>query len=196
MRSRQWLLMASLLLLAAGLVSVACGGSPDDRGPPDLSKVATATLPNPLPEPVIVGEISPAPQGATYIVQAGDSLSDIAGRFGTTVEAIAEANGIADPTRLEVGQVLTIPGVAPTEGEVLPATAEPQPSPTPEPQEPEPEEQTIYIVQAGDIPETIAEQFGITAEALMEANGITDPTSLEIGQELIIPSPAPTATPE
>lgn len=196
MRVRQWLLLPLLVVLASGLLSVACGGSGNERAPPDLSKIPTATPPNPLPEPVIVGETSPALQGETYTVKDGDSPTSIAEQFDTTAEAIMEANGITDPTQLEVGQQLIIPGAAPEDGEALGATTAP-PS-TAEPSTPvEPEtlvDGQVYIVQSGDIPETIAEQFGISAEALMEANGITDPTSLEVGQELIIPSPAPTAT--
>ena len=49
------------------------------------------------------------PQPTTYTVQSGDSLSAIAARYGTTVEALAAANGISDPNLIEVGQVLTIP---------------------------------------------------------------------------------------
>lgn len=45
----------------------------------------------------------------TYVVRSGDSLWSIAGRFGTTVSAIAELNGIKDPDRIWVGQVLKIP---------------------------------------------------------------------------------------
>jgi LysM repeat protein len=44
--------------------------------------------------------------GGTYIVQTGDNLFRIAMRFGTSVEAIALLNGITDPTRIYVGQVL------------------------------------------------------------------------------------------
>ncbi len=191
MLSRQWLLFVSLLLLAAGLLSVGCGGSGDDRGPPDLSKIPTATPPDPLPEPLIVGETSPVPQGATYVVQAGDSPATIAERFGVAVEAIMEANGITDPTRLEVGQVLTIPGAAPDEGEVLGATAEP-------PSTPELSGEGTYTVQAGDIAVDIAERFGVTVEELAAANNTTvqDLRSLDVGDVLVIPSPAPTATPE
>ncbi len=196
MRVPRWLLLASLSLLAAGLLSSACGDSGDDRESTDLSKIPTATPPNPLPDVIIVGEVAPSVEGATYIVQAGDSPASIAAQFGSTADAIMEANGITDPATLGVGQVLTIPGVAPIEAEVLPATAAPASTPAAEPQQPEPEDQTVYIVQAGDIPETIAEQFGITADALMAANRITDPTSLDIGQELVIPNAAPTATPE
>jgi LysM repeat protein len=182
-----------MLLLAAAFV-VACGGGSDGSGSLDLSEVPTATLPDPLPEAVIVGETSGPTGGATYTVAAGDSLAAIADRFGTTVEAIVEANDIADPTRLAVGQVLAIPGASEGEGEVLGATEEPPATATPEP--PERPEGEVYVVQAGDIPETIAAQFGITAEELMAANGITDPTSLQIGQEMVIPTPRPTPAEE
>ena len=46
----------------------------------------------------------------TYAVQPGDTLSKIAARFGVTVAAIVEANDIKDPNKIEVGQVLVIPG--------------------------------------------------------------------------------------
>jgi len=47
--------------------------------------------------------------------------------------------------------------------------------------------QGTYIVQEGDYIAFIAEKFGITPEEVMEANGITDPASLSIGQALVIP---------
>jgi GH25 family lysozyme M1 (1,4-beta-N-acetylmuramidase) len=49
------------------------------------------------------------PSGGTYTVQAGDTLSDIAARFGTTVASLASLNGIADPNVIQVGQVLQLP---------------------------------------------------------------------------------------
>jgi LysM repeat protein len=59
----------------------------------------------------------------------------------------------------------------------------PEPTPTAEP--------VTYVVQQGDYPGLIASKFGISVEALMEANGITDPRRLSIGQVLVIPSPEP-----
>ena len=44
--------------------------------------------------------------GGTYVVQAGDTLSGIAAEKGTTVEALASANGIENPDLLYVGQVI------------------------------------------------------------------------------------------
>ena len=46
---------------------------------------------------------------ATYTVQTGDTLFSIASRFGTTVEALVEANNITNPDLINVGQVLIIP---------------------------------------------------------------------------------------
>ncbi|MGI9406672.1 MAG: LysM peptidoglycan-binding domain-containing protein [Hyphomicrobiaceae bacterium] len=46
----------------------------------------------------------------SYRVQAGDSLYAIARRTGVSSKRIAEANDIYDPSRLRIGQVLTIPG--------------------------------------------------------------------------------------
>src|SRR5688572_20198078 len=46
----------------------------------------------------------------TYTVVPGDTLSSIAARFGTTYQAIAQLNGIANPNLIFAGQVLRIPG--------------------------------------------------------------------------------------
>lgn len=48
--------------------------------------------------------------GGDHTVQAGETLASIATRYGTTAQAIAEANGLADPNQIRVGQRLVIPG--------------------------------------------------------------------------------------
>jgi LysM repeat protein len=61
----------------------------------------------------------------TYVVQPGDTLFRIAVRFNTSVQALAQENGIADPTYIYAGQVLHIPagGVpAPNPGAPAPST--------------------------------------------------------------------------
>lgn len=63
---------------------------------------------------------------AGYTVAKGDTLSTIAKRNNTTVDAIAKASGISDPNRLSVGQKLVIPGQAQT---AEPAAAAPVPMP-------------------------------------------------------------------
>lgn len=52
---------------------------------------------------------APAAGGSTHTVAAGETLSTIARRYGTTIKAIASANGISDPNRIRVGQRLAIP---------------------------------------------------------------------------------------
>jgi len=74
--------------------------------------VATAEPTAPPTEPPATSAPAtpaPSPTFQTYTVQSGDTLGAIASRFGVTVKAIAKLNGIADPSRLQVGQVLLIP---------------------------------------------------------------------------------------
>lgn len=119
--------------------------------------------------------------GAAYTVTAGDTLSGIASRHGTTVAAIAEANGIDNPDLIYVGQQLVLPGDTPAEA------AAPGPVRTGDPAE-------TYVVQAGDTLATIARKFGVSVADLARANGISDPnrvyggTLLRIGTE---PPPPP-----
>ena len=47
---------------------------------------------------------------ATYTVKAGDTLSDIAKKYGTTYQDIAKANGISNPNLIYAGQTLNIGG--------------------------------------------------------------------------------------
>ena len=47
--------------------------------------------------------------GRTHIVQRGETLYSIARKYGITPESLAQANGLADPNRLTVGQILVIP---------------------------------------------------------------------------------------
>ena len=54
--------------------------------------------------------------GGSYTVRPGDTLSGIANRFGTSYQAIAQANGIANPNLIHPGQTLSIPGGGGTGG--------------------------------------------------------------------------------
>jgi putative chitinase len=53
---------------------------------------------------------APLPAGARrYVVQAGDTLSDVALRFGTTTDALAHANSLGEPDVIVTGQTLILP---------------------------------------------------------------------------------------
>lgn len=54
------------------------------------------------------GNTAPKPAARTYTVRAGDNLSAIASRYGTTYQALAAKNGIANPNLIYPGQVLKI----------------------------------------------------------------------------------------
>jgi LysM repeat protein len=127
----------------------------------------------------------------SYTVQPGDTLFRIALRFGVTVQAIAQANHIVNPDLIYVGQVLTIP----TGGGTPPP---PGPAPTPTP--PPPGGQTLYTVQPGDTLFRIALRFGVTVQAIAQANNIGNLNLIYVGQVLIIPTgggspPPPNPTP-
>jgi LysM repeat protein len=68
------------------------------------------------PSPTHTGTVVPNTPGSqagstflTHIVVAGDTLSGLAREYGTTVEAIMEANELSDAGLIIVGQVLSIP---------------------------------------------------------------------------------------
>jgi len=70
---------------------------------------------------------SPAPAEQHYVVQPGDTLLGIAGRYGIPLEELMRANGISDPNLLQAGQTLVIP----TDGSPEPpALATTSPTPT------------------------------------------------------------------
>lgn len=52
---------------------------------------------------------APAPAGRSYTVKSGDTLSGIASKYGTSYQALASYNGIADPNKIYPGQVIRIP---------------------------------------------------------------------------------------
>jgi LysM repeat protein len=201
-------LMVAVALLSTALLCFACGGgSGPSSGRPNPGKVPTATLPAVLPDPLIVSGTAapPAPSGDTYTVKSGDTPSAIAERLGVSVDELMSLNSITDPTQLEVGQVLRIPGAratSPTPGRT-PAASTPTPKATssatntPRPAVTPREGTTTYTVQSGDNANDIALRFGITVEELAAANNTTVDAlrSLQVGDVLIIPASSITATP-
>jgi LysM repeat protein len=102
----------------------------------------SGTVPTPVPGQPTGQATRAAPAGGeTYDVQAGDNASDIAARFGITVQELADANDttIDELRTLFVGQVLTIPQF-PDRTPVPTSTAEPEAVPTEAPTEAPPEE--------------------------------------------------------
>ncbi len=93
--------------IASSQVSPSAPASPSPASP----SVEPSAEPSagPSASPALSPSPTPAASFRTYRVRAGDTLSTIAARFGTTVKALADLNGIADPSLIRVGQLLLIP---------------------------------------------------------------------------------------
>ena len=121
----------------------------------------------------------------SYVVEAGDTLSTIAWRYGLTVPTLLEANGLASAHLLYPGQQLKLPGV-----QEAPPPSEAEPGEAASPPE-------TYTVRAGDTLFSIARKFDTDVSTLSALNGISNPAHIYVGQELRltgdVPAPAPAA---
>ena len=134
---------------------------PATTAPTPIPSTPVPTTPAPTQTPSPTGEV-------THVVQRGENLFRIALRYGTTVQAIASANGITNPSLVHVGRTLTIPS----------SGTEP-PSP--------PAGDTTYTVQPGDNLFRIALRYNISYLYLAQYNGIASPSNIYVGQVLRIP---------
>ena len=164
--------------------------------------IPDGSTPAPAPTPTTSSTTPPPTTGqTTYTIEAGDTLSRIALRFGVSLAELQQANSIANANYIYVGQVLTIPGTG---------TVNPQPTATPAPAQPTATAtatpppstgSTTYIVQRGDTLAGIARQFGVPMATIQQANNISNPNFIYVGQVLTIPGTGggvgtqPTATP-
>lgn len=131
-----------------------------------------------------------APTGAVYTVERGDSLGKIAKVHGTSVNALIEVNHLKSDV-IRVGAKLRIPSTEQTARAKHRAAAKPKPKAASNgATAPLVTASGEYAVQAGDSPGLIAKKFGIKTEDLIQANNITDPKKLRIGQKLVIPGKA------
>ena len=118
---------------------------------------------------------------AIHVVAAGETLGGIAQRYGVSMSSLQEANGIADPDQISIGQQLVIPGV---------------PSPTVEVEgasENAVEFTAVHVVAGGETLRRIAATYGTTSDQLTEVNGLADPNHLSVGQRLLVPGDAGSA---
>ncbi|MCO4557182.1 LysM domain protein [Streptococcus infantarius subsp. infantarius] len=102
-----------------------------------------------------------APAVGTYTVRSGDTLSSIAAKFGTSYQALAGLNGIANPNLIYVGQVLRVNGSA-SAGSVY------------------------YTVRVGDNLSSIASRYGTSYQSIASLNGLANPNLIYVGQTLKI----------
>jgi LysM repeat protein len=132
-------------------------------------------------------------KGQVHVVQRGENLYRIALHYGTSVQAIMNANGLHNANFIWVGQRLVIPGKgggssgggggSSSGGGGSSAGGG----------------GSVYVVQRGDNLAGIARRYGTTVAAIVSANGLRNPNFIYAGQRLRIPggggggggSPAP-----
>jgi len=88
--------------------SPSLGESPGASSPAASAAASASVVAAPSATPVATPVPTQVPTQRTYVVQAGDTLNELATQFGTTAQAIRSANGLTGDT-INVGQVLIIP---------------------------------------------------------------------------------------
>ena len=122
-----------------------------------------------------VGFVSAAPPASSHIVHIvrwGENLTSIAAQYGTTIQAIMQANSLPNANRIYAGQRLLVPRAM--QPPASPAATCGQ----------------TYTVRYGDTLSGIGYRFGVNVNALMQANGIINPHRIYAGQQLSIPCSA------
>lgn len=102
-------------IAALTLAALAVGCSGAARAPRTVRAVeipAHATVVAPEARSPAVETREPAPTTSRHVVQPGETAWSIAGRYGTTVDELARVNRLDDPSRLEAGRALIVPGTA------------------------------------------------------------------------------------
>ena len=113
-----------------------------------------------------------------YTVERGDTLGRIAKEQGVSLTDLVEANDIENPNLIYPGQVLIIPGEEGGPEEVRVAAV-------------------VHVVVRGDTLARIASRYGATVSELAEANGISNPNFIRVGQQITVQgSPTESSEPE
>ena len=114
---------------------------------------------------------------APYTVKSGETLSEIADRFGTSTERLIKVNGISNPNLVVAGTRLAIPG---------------RPSSSAAPRN-----SKEHVVRSGESLSSIAGSYGLPVERLVAINKIDDPDLVVSGTRLKLLAPPPVkATPK
>ena len=122
------------------------------------------------------GRSSGTASGGWYRVRQGDTLEKIARRNGTTVRRLCQLNGISQNKILHPGDRLKVSGSA--AAKATPSTQNTQSNPSTQ------NTQSTYTVRSGDTLSKIAKRHGTTVKKLCQLNGISENSTLRVGQKL------------
>lgn len=161
------------------------------------------TLTNtPVSPPVSAPPAVQPPTSATltnYTITRGDTISAVASRFGVSTQSVLTANQLGWSTIIYPGQRIVIPVKAvPNTPPPAPTTPTPVTPPivdltpvvstTPVADTPAPQPQhTIYLIRSGDTVTSIAAAFGVSIQAVLDANGVNRSSIIYAGRTLNIP---------
>jgi len=110
-----------------------------------------------------------------YVVERGDSLSLIAGRFNTSVSRLVSLNQLASRHRIQIGQRILLPQDDVDPNQLVAAAAGIAPP------------DGLYTVQRGDTVSRIATRYSIEEAELLSENGISNPQLIYPGQQIRLP---------
>jgi membrane-bound lytic murein transglycosylase D len=115
---------------------------------------------------------------SVHVVRNGETLSGIASAHRTSVRTLMGLNGIRDSSRIRIGQRLRLPGASGSTATASRGRAEGSATAS----------ATSVRVQRGDSLSRLASRHGVTVAALSQINGISDPSTIRVGQVLKIPA--------
>jgi peptidoglycan endopeptidase LytE len=148
----------------------------------------STSLPPAAVAPPVVPPVVPEATGSEYVIVKGDTLAKIAKKNGVTLKALEDANKGVVPTKLKVGQKLTLPAGGPT---APAATGTPTASDMTSSSAGGGE---TYVVKSGDTLTKIAKAHGTTVKLIESENNLST-TKIKVGQKLKIPAKAEAAAP-
>lgn len=105
----------------------------------------------------------------SYTVQNGENLSEIANKFGTNWQQLAQLNNISNPNLIYAGQVLKLTASSNTSNHNSSTVTT---------------NNGTYTVKSGDTLSKIANQFGTNYETLARLNNLSNPNRIYVGQTL------------
>jgi len=124
----------------------------------------------------------PAPATRMHLVVAGEHLTGIAIRYGTTVATLLRLNRIIDPNRIYAGQRLTVPAAGSTGRTASAGSSSGRPMPNPS---------VTHRIAAGENLTLIARHYGTSIAAIVSANRLADASFIRAGELLRIPGARP-----
>lgn len=155
---------------------------------------AVAQAPAHAVAPVQVARVQPqqvAAKMVEHVVGKGDMLGKIAKKYGVSVVALKEANGLQNDM-IRIGQKLQVPGrgvePAPLQQVAAVAPAPVTPAMTPAVVQGSVDPERVYVVSKGDTLWGISKRFRMAPENIARANKIADPGRLRVGMKLVIPT--------